>query len=298
VIDTIKMTGVIRPPTGVWDGVEYPLEWNGLHFNPIYNKNNDATRYRTQLKNMQLTIAGDKLYIENSLQKYFTGNNYGDFTFQEVKESLQKLENELNVPLGNFQFTAIEYGVNILVDPNLVYLSWKGYKNKDFVPMINNGRTYGVKLFMSEYTLKGYNKTYEVKAHDRKNIGKDVFRIEVGVKRIRHLTKRANPININYVSDLKNENTLWELSNDLISKYKIIDIKAEIDFFKMTSIEDKKIMAAMENKAFREDIAKHNKIQFRRYNRRCKELKKRYGVDMGVSLEPLLQSKFSQLRDN
>jgi hypothetical protein len=83
-IDNIKLTGLIKPPPGVSDRVKHPIEWKGLLFNPKYYPIGDVKEYYTFLDNLQLTIKEDELTITNSLQKYYHGHNYGDFTFEEV----------------------------------------------------------------------------------------------------------------------------------------------------------------------------------------------------------------------
>ena len=54
----------------------------------------DVKEYYTFLDNLQLTIKEDELTITNSLQKYYHGHNYGDFTFEEVGAAIYKLKNE------------------------------------------------------------------------------------------------------------------------------------------------------------------------------------------------------------
>ena len=294
-IDTIKLTGVISPPKEVEDRVLNPIEWNGLTFYPdVYNFGLKVL-YKARFDNLTLIIFEDNLTIINSLQKYYCGNNYSDFHLKDIKNAFQKLSYELSLPIEKFKVKSIDYGVNLPLEAAKVYPYWTEFKNKKFAPMISKGKTYGKKVFMIEYAIKGYDKTLEAKRHNGIDIRKDLFRFEVGVKRMRHLTKRrSNPINIHYAQDLFKKSNLIALSNDLLLKFNSIKRETLFNLEGLT-IAEKNIIAVMQNPIHKEDRMKNNKEAYRKYKRRYNQLIEKAGRELGLDITSLLKSKINEL---
>ena len=77
------------------------------------------------------------LTIEGSLHKFCKGNNYGDFTYAEMKTVLIELSEMVDIHLSRFHVTKMEIGVNArMKEAPTEYLDMlHSYKSRPFIDM-------------------------------------------------------------------------------------------------------------------------------------------------------------------
>ncbi len=296
-IDTLKMWGYIDPPKEVVKGTLGQVQWNGHLFDPIID-NNLLRGYKANLENLKLGIYGDRLFISNSLQKYFHQSNTGDFHFSEVVSAIQMLSSDLSYPLDQLKITRIDYAVNLPLNPESIYKPWERYKHKKFVPCLSRGRIYGKKAYLSTHSIKGYNKAFEVLQTSGMKLGNEIFRFEVSVKDMRHLTKRRkDPIPIYYAKDLLDMSNIYKLTKDLSVKSRSIGIKTSIDFEGLPNpTKDIPIIAVMSNEATKEAFKNSSSLStYKRFQRRYKRLIQTLGTEQGQRIEQAIKVKCKEL---
>ena len=66
--------------------------------------------------------------------------------------------------------------------------------------MLGANKQYSKKFYLSDYNVKGYDKTFEVKTHNRIKLGKPIFRFEPEIY-THNLNKRKNPFNMHTVKN-------------------------------------------------------------------------------------------------
>lgn len=275
-IDTISFHIGIEPPEDYYKQIPREIYFNGLKLFPQY-RNNLVKGYSCSHRNLKISLTSNRgipcLKITNSLHKYYNGNNYSDFSFSEVIDALFQLENELNIPFFNSKITRLDYGVNIELDAEKLYPNFLSYKNKSFHKMMDRGLVYGAKAMMSEVAIKGYNKTIETKRRSREKISSDIFRFEIEVKKMSHLTSRSNPIQIYTLRDLIDHQNFSLLGADILNKYDQIKKRVYIDLFELTLCE-KNVYASMQIKEVKDAIKRDHPDSYKKYRSKEKHIYK------------------------
>ncbi len=176
-----------------------------LSFDPmngnLFNYNFKNIKIRIIKKDYNYTII-----IEGSIHKYFKGNNTSDFKFDELKNAISNLSDELGLNINTGIVTRVDIGANIKLkhDPKLYNLClYKGYRYVKHV--INDGET--VEFRKRKKSIIFYDKRKENIRNRYKNSkpskieDKNIIRYEM------RLTKAlADTLNLGkshlYVSDL------------------------------------------------------------------------------------------------
>ena len=245
--DTLKIKHqVIQLPKEVIEQQEQPFFWKGLKWIPIFNKKtNQVKAYETNVSNLKLELKGNTISCNNSLQKWYMGNNYELFTYSAVVKALSKLDSVLpfNVYKANIHYlavgTVIEEEAKPILDP------WLSLNGKQPIPMLGANKQYGKKFYLTDYNVKGYDKTFEVKTHDRNTIGKSIFRFELEIY-TRNLNKRKNSIGIYTVKDLIDKAKYQMLADELMSKYEKIEKQQSIPLSQLNN-KEKEALALFQN---------------------------------------------------
>lgn len=170
-----------------------------------------------------------ELWIKNSLHKFFNNEvreisisdcNYNDFTFENLKNTLECLSYHFYRPLNDFQlFGKVEYGVNISVVPyspmKIIdsYLSLSNTGNNLFYPMIpSQGRVYGKKSYFTEYSFKVYDKSKQAEIPIN-----GIMRLECQC-RVTRIKKKLKISQFTFL-DLTNEKYVEFIKNDFLNCY-------------------------------------------------------------------------------
>ena len=245
--DTLKIKHQVNQlPKEVIEQQESPFFWKGLKWIPIFNKKtNQVKAYATSVSNLKLELKGNIISCNNSLQKWYMGNNYELFTYSKVVKALEKLDSVLpfNVYNANIHYLAV--GTIIEEEAQPILNTWLSLNGKTPTPMLAANKQYGKKFYLTDYNVKGYDKTFEVKTHDRNTIGKSIFRFELEIY-TRNLNNRKNSIGIYTMKDLIDKEKYQMLADELMSKYDKIEKQQTIPLSQLTN-KEKEVLALFQN---------------------------------------------------
>ncbi|MDN3643612.1 hypothetical protein QWY87_12920 [Lutimonas halocynthiae] len=244
-----------------------------MNFDPVVRKG-VVVRYVSKLDNLHLTIREDQLTIQNSITKYYHGNNYTNLTYTQLQEAICNIENILGVSIRKAKIMSFEYGC-VIEDNNIPWtLSRLGhYKDKSPLSMHANGLIYGSFYANTTHKLKMYDKTSEIKRREGIILDKNHLRVEKCYTRS-HLNSlrclKSNPIIT--LDDLASWKAYEILSQDLINSLSKIELKpmskdlenlSSMNLRRWCYIQDpyfRKVMQKNHPKAFESDRRELNKL--------------------------------------
>lgn len=273
--DTIKIKNkLVSVPKQVAKSTKTPFNWKGFEWIPVFGNNNFPRCYTSKQKNLQLKIEGNYLFITNSLQKYYKANNYTPFTYQEVLTAIFNLDKDLPIDVYTADIIKLSVGVVINENPKLILNEWISYASKAYTPMMKKNKIYGSKFHLTDYYLKGYDKTFEVKNHNQINLDRDTFRFEIEGK-TKYFNNKTNNVAINKVNDLLDYGKIKKLGHILLQKYIEIEKVPELDFSTL-SLKQKRMYAAFTNYEIQRSIKKQHPNTYKKeriiYNKMIEKL--------------------------
>ncbi len=139
---------------------------------------NSLNRVVGHLRNMRVEVRGTVLIVEGSLPKYLKGYNYADSLFVwEVRIAVNKLSNELNVPMRLASIRRIDFGACFSMN----YKSWTYF---DYLLHSNGYHRSNIEkttLYFSKHDLQlcFYDKQAEMKRHKEFDGLEDIQNLEV-----------------------------------------------------------------------------------------------------------------------
>lgn len=293
VIDNIGISATISPTLEMQQGKDV-ICFGKLKFVGERRKVEpfDITHYATEYKNLYLQIRNEKLYVSNSLHKLYKGNNYSDFSYSEIVESIDIIEEITGIKPTKFTVSRLEFGLNISVKLNVYTLldCIKTYKKRyGFMSTIEGNKTHAKSCTVNEATLKVYNKTFQVKNVDKVTIPENILRIEIVYQK-----NRVIP-NIQTLEDLRNPQRLIGLVERMKKIIGCITIEGEKDFSNVKK-EDRALYFAGLNsdfwkveKTMNKDKGKSKKKTF---DRLCSEVTQ---VSYKEEIMHSIDEKFNQL---
>ncbi|WP_147679172.1 hypothetical protein [Algibacter pacificus] len=245
--DTIKIKyRVTNLPIEVLEQRETSFIWRGLKWCPTYNdKTKKVNGYKTSVNNLDLRLKGRTIKCNNSLNKWYKGNNYELFTYSEVVEALSELNSILPFNVYEAKIHYLAVGLIIEEEAKPILDPWLSLNGKQPIPMLGANKQYGKKFYLTDYNVKGYDKTFEVKTHDRINLNKHLFRFELEIY-TRNLNNRKNPIGIYTVKDLIDKAKYQMLADELLSKYDKIEKQQSMPLSQLTN-KEKEVLALFQN---------------------------------------------------
>lgn len=249
-----------------------PFFWRGILFKPTFGRGNTifVKNYVADFQGLKLVLEDDKLFISNSIHKFFKGDNYSDFTHSELIQSIDLLSDKLGVSDELIVPTFLEFGINTSFSDITTYLeSIAIYKGKSFAPMKKGSVAYGRKLEMHEVYTKAYDKSKEFLLHYKNPCPiNDLLRVEIGLKGKRQLSF------IPSLADLKKEETLRLLQSKLLYYFELIEFD-ECYNLQRISNRDLELLYAGKNPVFWKDYRKSNtevsKKRKQDYKKLCSE---------------------------
>lgn len=205
----------------------------------------EVTKYQTIFKNLRFTIKANSFIIDNSLHKFYKGNNYSDYSFFELVETVDQIERLTNIKAEDLNVKKLEFALNIITDkPAYKYLSmFSDFKIKEYDKMKSKAFWYGIKYVFTEYTLKIYDKSEMVKRTESINIYQNILRFEIQYIRNRRLTS------INTLADLINKEKINSLFQELIEQVERLNCIGNENFSEVSS-RDREIYFAGQNERF------------------------------------------------
>ena len=274
--DTFKIANTIQNlPKEIIESKETPFDWYGIRWIPIYKESNTPSYYKSDYKNMNLRIFGDQLYITNSLHKSYYGNNYEPFTYSQVIKSIILLDNVLPINIYNSRVIKISAGIVINENPQKVFNEWQYFLGKEYLPMKDRNKTYGAKYYLTDYQIKGYDKTFEVKNHNQVKLEKPYFRFEIDNCKPKVLNNKTNNIGIYTVNDLIDKEKFKKIGKIILDKYIKIEKTPKLDLSSL-SIKEKRIYAEITNYEVKESIRKQHPDSYKKDRKEYSKFINRY----------------------
>ena len=169
------------------------------------SKTDKVLSYSYKLENLKLFLVGNKLTIQNSLHKYYKGNNYTPFSYDEFTDAVAQLSDTVQTDLTNALIPKFEFGINIPVanEPNFYLQDIEAYQPKAIVPLDSSNRRANLYYNSERLRLKIYNKTVVA------NIPNNMLRLEITrnskSKYLQQIQSIENLLNINNYIILKDE---------------------------------------------------------------------------------------------
>ena len=134
---------------------------------------------------------------EGSLHKFKNDgkHNYDQFTIQDIKETLSRIENLFCIDNKKTKIHNLEFGVNLNVpfEVRRILDSIIIYKGKDEIKRFN-GKGYLIREKHEQYEIKIYDKGMQY------NTGTNILRFEIKVKTMQYL--RSKGCDVVYLSDI------------------------------------------------------------------------------------------------
>lgn len=261
--DTIKIMNELEQiPKQAKELQQTPFDWNGFLWIPHFKDSNTPLYYKSNFKNLSMRLVSNQLYITNSLHKLYHGNNYKSFSYRQVCKAIILLDNQLPINIYSAKVLKLSAGIVIRENPKLVFNEWLYYLGKPFTPMKNYNKTYGAKFYLTDYSIKGYDKTFEVKNHNQIQLNSNYFRFEIEGK-TKIFNNKTNNIGIYTVNDLLDYSKYKKLGKLLQNKYLQIEKQPKIDLSKL-SIKQKRLIATITNSEIKESIRKQNPHSYKK----------------------------------
>jgi hypothetical protein len=201
--------------------------------------------------------------MDGSLHRYHNKGkgNADDYRFTDLKETMKRLYNELEINPEITRISRVEFGVNIILPINAEIVT-------DSVILFRNdsgeSKTIGRFFEFADYEFKIYRKDA------------NILRVEVKVKNLRHLKQKK--VYVRTLDDLLNENVLNGLKKILIQTFEdcmIINVPENV-VSKLNDADGRKY-AEYTNPLYWNKIRRNKKKNFSREKKRCDEFIKSIG---------------------
>lgn len=187
----------------------------------------------------KVSINENGISFQGSIAKYYNQTNLTDLNPIEIGYAIEKISDELHLPMGKSKVTQLHIGLNLETNYSAdVYFPALGYKSRFERHKQNSSIYYSNKT--NSFIL--YDKIKECKSHRTKIpnelIGKNITRAEI---RLKVISKYFNRNGI-FLADLQSKNFQIESIDALINEYESIyklnleemntkEIKTPKDFF-------------------------------------------------------------------
>lgn len=295
VFDNVTLTKEFEPPKELYKANGKPFDFNGITYSPKYVQG-QIKRYEGQINNIRLFLYPNKIYLSNSIHKYWRGNNYSNFYLCEMIKAIQMLNEDTGINWNEAIVKKCEYGCNVEVNAKTVINSLVSYKSKDYLAMQRNGKKYGAVCEFTDYKIKGYDKAFEVKSVSGASLNYPLLRWEISLNRMRHIEKHLclEPLRTKHL--LRPET--WQImAKDAILKYQNTIKMQSLHLYKL-STHEKRIIAEMLIPAIRDDLKIHNKETYKRDQRIYRRIMRDKSICIDDDMTDLLSQKFKVLLNN
>lgn len=264
-VDTINIKNDLEhPPKQALELQKTHFNWCSFTWIPVFKDSSQPPiYYYVKVKNLYLKLIGHQILVSNSLHKLYHNNNYKPFTYSQVVEAFEILNNQLPINIFDSKIIKLSAGVVIEEDSQKVVDEWQYFLGKNYTPMKDKNKIYGAKYFLTDYQIKGYDKTFEVKNHNQINLKKPFFRFEVDNCKPKVLNNKTNNIGIYTVKDLLDKEKFSKLGEMILSKYIQIEKLPKLDLSTL-SIKEKRLYASLTNYEVKESIRKQHPHMYKK----------------------------------
>lgn len=299
----------IHPPSEVIYQQFQPFLFRGLEYTPTRDK--DRISYISSWRNLRLKIIADNLFISGSLCKAYHGYNHVNFTFTQLQELKQELEEVLEVPASQIQVTRAEYGLVCDVTNSGISFSNLGKYKLYFPEKMRDysGKVYGGDYVNSTHRVKFYDKTYEAR-RNQIYLDRKIIRIEkvVSLSDLRRV-KAFNSLPLRTLEDVCSQKVQETLFKDLISTISRIEF-LDLDRMGSLSARELRVYSYMNNEIIRKVVSKNFKAAYnndKRVYQKClqklesktfqKFLKELYKLNESLFPSMLLEGKKGTVKE-
>ena len=137
--------------------------------------------------------------------------------------------------------------------------------------MKNRNKTYGAKFYLTDYQIKGDDKTFEVKNHNQIKLEKEYFRFEIDNCKPKVLNNKTNNIGIHTVRDLIDKEKFKKVGNMILDKYIKIEKSPKVDLSKL-DIKQKRLIASIINSEIKDSIRKQHPDTYKKDRKEYKKI--------------------------
>ncbi|QTY25975.1 hypothetical protein [Flavobacterium sp. CS20] len=246
----------------------------GILFSRQHNRNGNYAYHVGSFGNLLVKINGRSVSIENSLHKFYHGNNYSNFTHSEINNAIEMIEEQFKIPSADFKIKSLEVGINIGYSSQLFEFC-KLYIMDEFDKMRKGNKVYGKKVYKSEYDFKVYDKPLETKLNSESTLidvfGKSIDLPE-GINRIEAKFKKMRPISsiVSTLNDLKSSVNLENLGNKLVGYFDNANMRKQYDYTTLTPRQQELFFAGFERDFWKETkMNTHTRKKKRREWKKC-----------------------------
>lgn len=206
------------------------VQWQGLQWD-----RKAKFKYQTSIKNLRVTLYYKELSIENSLHKFYHGNNYSIYTYKQMCESIKQLDEYFDFSIYDAEIVKYTPGLVVEATPENSYHTWIDYKAKEMLPMLDSkkGKVYGSFFTTGLIKVKGYNKTYETNKRlpRAERLEESLFRLEAEI--YAKYAAKTYGIPIHNLADLMDYNNYCKTLDVLLTLYDRIK-KNLLDYAKLS----------------------------------------------------------------
>lgn len=274
-LDTTNMAiKVLKPAKEVLELSEAPFNWEGFRWVPNF-RNGIVHKYESKYQNLKLELKEDQMFIKNSLQKSFLKNNYQTYTYSQVQDAFKQLDTLFPFSIYDCSLTFISMGMVIQEELNSFYNNWLEYKGKAPLVMRNGHKIYGAHFKSTNYNIKAYEKTYQVKKATGIDLKASYMRYEIEAKPI-YFNNRKNSIGIYSVADLVDKDKYQQLANELLVVYQNIKKQPVINY-QILKPENIKLLATYSNTDASNGLKQHHKYTFKKERKIYLKLVREFG---------------------
>ena len=233
------------------------------------------------LENLKIEVVrvsesnGPQIKLSGSLHKYWHQNNWKDYTFSELIESIRELYSLLNIAPYSNRIRCIEFGVNIetkhetkkilnsIISKNGVSPEIRNYMNKGYLKRFN----------YSQYQVKIYDKSLEYR------LDRQIIRFEIKVLKMQFLQSKR--IYLNTLEDLTKIETLNQLRVLIENQFKSVQFHDyRIKLNEISNNRDRETLMMFFQENYLETYkANHSKKAFYKRIERFEDLVNKYAPD-------------------
>ncbi|MGY3052389.1 hypothetical protein ACVWYG_000579 [Pedobacter sp. UYEF25] len=228
------------------------------NINRIIDEHGELNSYKVEIKGLSITTYARNGYtiIKGSLHKYYNNgkHNHNDYTFKDLRKTIAKLMNELNINPEIALISNLEFGVNIttLFNPDMFLNQLIRHKDKGFNVMKVTGKGNGRSCSYNQYEIKIYNKGLQY------GVSSNLLRIEKKVMRMCAL--KWKKIYLNDLLDI----SLWEhCKTELLNILNDLTINEPINELLLNN-HQLQVYSLLPNHAKWSAYSKNNKSRYRK----------------------------------
>lgn len=298
-VDDLKIEIPIEPPLEFKEKITYPFENNGMLFNPEFNKNGDVVSYSGHCKKLFVKMISGKLLVMNSWHKFYHGENYSDFTWDDLHECMEILASIFGDEFWKSRISKLTVSINLSIDAEQVIsrlISFDGIPMEPMRPR-NSRHLYGKRFVSSNYNVKVYNKGFEMDKVEKVEIP-PTLRIEKEMKLPYFQKRRKNPIKIYTPMDLLDVKSFDMLAFELYSTVWSLGFSYEIDPMLVQDFHDSIVVVFMGDPVYRKVLKKKSNYRtYKNHERRYEELRNEFKVqNFNEIMNALLEDKLEVLK--